>query len=236
MALCVNEKEIVVPGEVLATGMDNLPASGTFRDGDQIIASRLGIMEVSGRLIRIIPLSGNYLPKRGDTVIARVTDVTLSGWRMDINSPYLAMLSLKDATSRFIKKGSDLTQFFDLGDFVAIKIINVTTQKITDLSMRGPGLKKLPEGRIIYVTPSKVPRIIGKEGSMVSMVKKNLDCRILVGQNGVIWLNGSPKAELLAVETIRKIEREAHINGLTDRVGRFLEERLKQEAPSSVEK
>jgi exosome complex component RRP4 len=70
-----------------------------------------------------------------------------------------------------------------------------------------------------------VPRIIGKQGSMVSMIKQYTNCRILVGQNGYVWIQGEdPSKELLAVQTIKKIEKEAHVPGLTDNVKAFLEQ------------
>ena len=89
--------------------------------------------------------------------------------------------------------------------------------------MKGPGLRKLEEGRIITVNAHKVPRIIGKQGSMVTMIKQYTDCRIIVGQNGVIWIQGSPEGELLSVKTIKEIEEKAHINGLTEMIKNFLE-------------
>lgn len=221
--LLMNEKDVVVPGEVLAEGLDFLPAEGTFREGEKIIASKLGLVKVSGRLIIIIPLAGKYLPKRGDTIIGCVTDITISGWKVDLNSAYSAMLSMKDASSRYIARGSDLTTYFNFGDYIVTKIINVTSQNLVDLTMRGPGLKKLDEGRIIKINPNKVPRVIGNAGSMVSLIKRDTKCNIMVGQNGVVWISGDPEGELLAVKAIRLIEAEAHIPGLTERVQKLLE-------------
>ena len=221
--LMVKEKSIVVPGEEIATGMDFIPTAGTFRDGEKIIAARLGIVNVDGRLIRLIPLSGKYLPKKHDVVIGHVVDIMPSGWRLNINSAYTAMLSMKDGTSQFIPRGADLTKFFCIGDYLVTKIINVTSQNLVDLTMRAPGLRRLEEGRIITVAPSKVPRIIGKMGSMIEMVKQQTNCQILVGQNGIIWLSGEPERELLAVGAIRKIEAESHLPGLTERMKLFLE-------------
>ena len=71
----VNEKDISVPGETLAIGMDVLPGSGTYRDGEKIIANRLGLAAIEGRTIKLIPLSGRYSPKTGDTIICKVIDV-----------------------------------------------------------------------------------------------------------------------------------------------------------------
>ncbi|MBI2651271.1 RNA-binding protein [Candidatus Woesearchaeota archaeon] len=147
---------------------------------------------------------------------------------MDTNSPYSAMLSLKEATSRFIARGADLTQFFDIGDYIVCKIINVTSQKLVDVTMKGPGLRKLKGGRIIEADSNKIPRIVGKQGSMISMIKEATKCDIIAGQNGIIWIDGAPENELLAIMCIRKIEEESHLSGLTDKIKAFLEENANQ--------
>lgn len=222
--LIAKEKEVVVPGEVLATGMDYLPGAGTRRDGDNILATKVGLLFVEGRALKLIPLAGRYVPKRGDTVIAKVFDITMSGWRLEMNCAYSAMVTMRDASNDFIPKDADLRQYFDFGDYVVAKIVKVTTQKLIDLTMKGPGLRKLGPGRVINVNPYKVPRIIGKKGSMVSMVKQATGTRIIVGQNGLIWIQGDdPAKERLAVETIKKIEAESHISGLTDKIKAHLE-------------
>ena len=43
----IENKQIVVPGEVLAEGMDFLPGEGTFRDGEHVVSSRIGLNSVS---------------------------------------------------------------------------------------------------------------------------------------------------------------------------------------------
>ena len=228
--ILVNDKEISVPGETLAVGMDVLPGAGTYRIGENIIANRLGLVMIEGRTLKLIPLSGRYIPKTGDTIICKVIDVSFSGWRLDTNSAYSAMLSMKDATSEFIQRGANLTQYYDLGDFIVCKIVNVTSQKLIDVTMKGPGLRKLKGGRIIEVVPNKVPRIIGKQGSMVIMIKDATQCNIVVGQNGLIWIDGEPLNELLAIQAIRKIAAESHLSGLTDKIKEFLEKNGKKVA------
>ena len=169
--ILVSDKEIAVPGEVLATGMDVLPGMGTYRIGENIHANRLGLVMIDGRAIKLLPLSGRYSPRTDDTIICKVIDVSFSGWRLDTNSAYSAMMSMKDATSEFIQRGANLTQYYDLGDYIVCKIVNVTSQKLIDVTMKGPGLRKLRGGRVIEVDSHKVPRIIGKQGSMVIMIK-----------------------------------------------------------------
>ena len=85
---------------------------------------------LDGRTIKLIPMSGRYMPKIGDTIICKVIDVGFNGWRIDTNSAYSAMLSMKDATSDFIARGANLTQYYDLGEHIVCKIANVTSQKL----------------------------------------------------------------------------------------------------------
>jgi len=82
---------------------------------------------------------------------------------------------------------------------------------------------KIEDGIIIEIQPSKVPRIIGKNGSMVSLLRQHTGCWIFVGQNGRVWIRGESENISRLVEAIRKIEREAHTTGLTDRISKFLE-------------
>jgi len=221
--MLVNDKEVVFPGEIISEGMSFLPGNGTYRLGDKIMANRLGLLMADGKVLKTLPLAGRYLPRRNDVVIGKVIDILMSGWRLEINSPYSAVLPLKDATFNYIEKGEDLTRYFELEDYMAVKITNVTSQKLVDVSCKGPGLQKLKGGRIIHSNTHKVPRIIGKKGSMVSMLKKATDCKIVVGQNGIIWISGEPEAEIIAVNTIRMIEEKAHISGLTNMVKEHLE-------------
>ncbi len=228
MGLLINDKEIVVPGEVLATGIDYLPAYGTFREEDKIVAQYLGLVTIAGRLLKIVPLRGKYIAKPGDVVIGKITNITMSNWFIDIGTPYEAGLSMKDATSDYVERGADLSQYFNIGEILVTQVTNVIKNKIIDLTMKGPGLRKLKGGRIIEVTPSKVPRIIGKQGSMISMVKEATNCRITVGQNGRIWISSEdPVKELVAIKAIEKIENESHLEGLTDRIKEFLDKEIK---------
>ena len=221
--LLIQDKDIVIPGQVLATGMDYLPASGTFRDGEKIISFLIGIVNLNGRLIKLIPLTGTYVPRRDDVIIGKVVDIGLFGWRVDMGWAYEANLSVKDATPDFVERGADLTQFYTYGDWIMARIVNVAGSKIIDLSMKGPGLRKLGDGSFVKITPAKVPRIIGKQGSMITMIKDNTNCRILVGQNGMVWVSGAdPENEIKAIEAIKMVEEGSQSDGLTDKVQAFL--------------
>ncbi len=237
--LLIKEKEVVVPGQILATGMEYLPSHGTYRKDDNILANRIGVAVLDGKVIRTIPLGGRYYPKRNDIIIGKVSDILSMGWRVEFNSAYNGLIPIKDGTFEFIPRGSDLARYYDVGDYFVGKITNVSGQMLIDVSVKGPGLYKLRNGRIVEANTNKVPRIIGKKGSMVSMLKQATDCKITVGQNGLIWISGEPAMENLVVKTIRKIEKESHTSGLTDRVKKFLEKEtgktIEERAPEQFE-
>jgi len=220
--ILVKEREIVIPGDLLAEGMDYLPGDNTYRKEDKIYSKALGLTNLSGRVLKITPLSGPYEPKIGDKIIGKVTDIAMVGWRIDTGTAYSAMMNVKDATSRFIKKEEDLSRIIEIGSYVVVVIKNVTSQKLIDLSMRDPGLKKITEGRIIRINSNKVPRVIGKKGSMISLLKENTGCEITVGQNGWVWIRGTPEGELKAENAIKLIESKSHESGLTEKVATFL--------------
>jgi exosome complex component RRP4 len=164
-----------------------------------------------------------------------VIDILMSGWRFEINSPYSAVLPLKDASFAYIPKGADLSRYFELDDYAVVKVTNVTSQNLVDVTCKGPGLHKLRGGRIIHVNTHKVPRIIGKKGSMVSMIKRATDCSIIVGQNGVAWISGQPEMEVITVNAVQMIEEHSHISGLTEKVKDYLEKATGRKLEVSAE-
>ena len=223
--LLVKERAVVIPGEALAEGMDYLPGENAYREQDKIYATILGLASISGRVLKITPLAGPYLPKIGDKIIGKVTDITLNGWRVDTATAYSAMLNVKDATTRFIRKEEDLSQILAIGDYLVVKIINVTSQNLIDLTMKEPGLHKVAGGRIMRINSQKVPRVIGKQGSMITLIKDKTGCDLTVGQNGLIWIKGTPDGEYWAEKAVKQIELRAHEEGLTEKMQKFLEQK-----------
>ena len=211
------ERKLVIPGETIISAENHLPGEFTRNEAGEIVASRYGLADISGKIVKIIPISGVFEPRRGNTVIGRVEDITFNGWIIDIGGPYGAFLSLMECP-RFIDRNS-LAEFADIGDVLNLKIWSVKKGSI-DLSLKSRGLGKLIGGRIIKINPHKVPRVIGKEGSMISLIKESTNTEITVGQNGYVWIKG--ENETKAEETIKLIETEATSEGLTEKIEKFL--------------
>ncbi|MFH1787153.1 MAG: exosome complex RNA-binding protein Rrp4 [archaeon] len=233
--LKVEDKQLVTPGEIVAEGSDYLAGTGIYRDGPGLYASRLGLIEVRGNFVKLIPLAGRYMPQTNDYIIGIIQDTMLSSWIVNINSPYEATLPLSSGSSSFIEKGEELTRYYDVGDVIFCQVMNVTKSKQIGVSMRSRGLRKLYGGRIVEISSTKVPRLIGKNGTMVTMIKSYTNSDILVGQNGRVWVRAPPETENIVVQAIMKIDSEAHISGLTDRIKTFLEKNVPKSVVQAVQ-
>ena len=217
-----SKRKVAIPGEAIASGNDYLPGEGTRRVGDDIIAGKFGLADISGRLVKVIPLSGSYIPRLGNIVIGRVNDISFNGWIMDINAPSASFLSTSEY-SRFVR--GDLAEYCNIGDMVVCQVIEIKRKGI-DLSVKGQGLGKLENGMIIHINSNKVPRVIGKEGSMIKIIKQETNCDIIVGQNGVIWISGrNIEDELKAKEAVLYVVSKSFVEGLTDKVKLWFEEK-----------
>ena len=210
----VNEKDLVVPGELLAED-DYYSGRGTFEEDGKICSKLLGLVSLRNKKISVIPLKSKYLPKKGDVVIGKIDDVRFSMWGVDINSPYSGILP---ASEVFGREKKELSRVFDIGDVLFLRIVDVDEVKKVKLGLKGRGMGKFKGGVIVDIAPTKVPRLIGKKGSMINMIKDKTGCKIVVGQNGLVWVKGNEDMEQIVKNVIKLIEKEAHTSGLTDRI------------------
>lgn len=213
-------REFVVPGDIIIKSMNYLPGKNCFREGDSIFTKKIGVVDINNRVISVIPLNSTYVPKIGDMVIGEVEEVQSSGWIIDIKSIYKAYLPLSGIRGFVDTAKTDLSKLFDIGDCIYTKITRANEDAV-HVSMVDVKAKKLKTGRIVKTNPSKIPRIIGKQGSMINLIKTKTGCKINVGQNGYIWIEGGK--EDLFLKVIDLIEKKSQLNGLTDNISKILE-------------
>jgi exosome complex component RRP4 len=219
-------RELVLPGDLLDTGRLRA-GSGTYTQDGKIYASTLGIKSIKQNFVNVIPLGGRYIPIPGDTVIGKVIDIGPSNWLIDINSPYPAPLHVNEVPWRV--DFGDTARFMNVGDTLLTKILMVDETKRVQVTMKEQGLRKLQGGQVVEISHSKVPRVIGKSGSMIQMIKSMTNTRIFVGQNGRIWLDGEIENIVFAIRAIKMIEENAQTTRLTERVKEYLESVMKTE-------
>jgi exosome complex component RRP4 len=225
----VQAREVVVPGQLLAEGRYRL-REGVFQEGERVYASVVGLADFHDNIARVIPLQGRYLPRIGDTVIGIVVDSHYAGWNVDINSPYTGNLMVSDFLGRKIDLfREDIEKYLKIADVVAVRVKDVDERMRILLEAGRPGLGVIRGGKLIDISPMKIPRVLGKKGSMLEVLQKVGGCRLLVGRNGRIMVWGRDERMVGAViGALFTIEREAHTSGLTDRI-RLMLEKIKTE-------
>ncbi len=194
------EKKLVIPGELVSDSPKRM--DGCFIENGKTYSSLLSMAQED----KIVPLKGRYLPIPGDYVVGFVTEERFSGFTIDINSPYEGQISSRE-----------LRDPLKIGEVVFVKIAFV--DEVNNASLMDA--RTLRGGEMLEIEPTKVPRVIGRNLSMVSMIRDYTKTEIFVGKNGRLYLKGDNTA--FAIQAILKICREAHTSGLTDRIKNFLE-------------
>ena len=215
-------REIVVPGDVLSTRGEKGGDNTYERDG-KLYAAILGVKNYSQNGISVMPIGGVYMPSTGDTVIGIINDIAASNWMVDISAPYPAPLHVNEVPWKV--EFGDTSKYLNVGDAVLLKILMVDESKKIQVTMNDSGLRKLDGGMIVDVPYCKVSRIIGKSGSMIQMLKNMTDCRIFIGQNGRIWIDGDDENAEVAADALRYIEENSQKGNLTEKVKALIEER-----------
>ena len=230
MAILVAKNQLVIPGEVLARGPEVKVAGGVYKkksEGEiEIVASMIGLVKIRKNNIGVVPLEGCYIPLEGDIVIGRIVRVGITSWNVDIRGPYVGALRVNNVLDRdFDSLRETLDSVLTIGDVIKAQITYFDRTRDPVLTLQGRGLHKITRGRLIEIDPVKIPRIIGKKGSMIQLLKNMTNAQIIVGQNGRIVVSApNLETENLVIKAINKIELEAHTTGLTDRIRIFLEE------------
>ena len=219
-------REIVVPGDILdGTGMR--PGENAYVLDGKVRASVMGVRNVFQNTVGVIPLRGGYMPVSGDTVFGIIVDIGPSNWLVDIGAPYPAPLHVSEVPWKV--EFGDTSRYLTIGNVVLIKVLAVDESKKISVTMKDSGLRRIEGGRLVKISHTKVSRVIGKSGSMISMLKNMTDCRITVGQNGWIWVDGEDENADVAVQAIEMIEELAQSSNLTDRIKEFIEKRIPQD-------
>ncbi len=222
MSANFQDRDLVLPGDVLFEGRIRI-GENTYRNKDQVYATRLGLVNYSPENVNVVALESGYNPLVSDLVIGEVFDIDLGEWKINIGTQSEAVMGIPDAVDRPFRTDFVMTRVLDVGDTIIAKIVDLDRRRTPILSILGPGLGKIYDGFIIRITPSKIPRLIGKKGSMINMIIKETGCRVVIGQNGRILISGpSREREEMVVKVVNKIELEAHTSGLTNRTQEFL--------------
>lgn len=224
MPIYFRHRDIVTPGDLVARGRyrvgDNIVRVGE----DDYYATVLGSFEIKNGMLNVRALRGPYIPRKGDRVIGVVTDISMGSWSVDIRSPYEATLPASRFSTRINPVLDDIRKYLKVGDYVYAEIAEFDRFRppVLDASSSRE-LGPIRQGVVVAIEPTRVPRVIGRNGSMIKLLNKELDANIVVAQNGYVWVRAKdPTTINSAVRIIRMIDAEAYTQGLTSRVEAML--------------
>jgi exosome complex component RRP4 len=219
-----NKRKYVIPGDVVTTGPYR-PDQNVVLDGKKIISTTIGISEFNDDSVRVISLSGKYYPKINDTIIGKIVSNTSLSWEVDIYSCYVGILPAQDVFGRDFSAHADtLSDKLKHGDLIVARVANFDRTRDPLVTIADRDLGKIDAGELIEISPSKIPRLIGKRGTMIQIIEGATGAIITIGQNGRVVLTCDTSDGLLkAKKAIQMVDKQAHIPNLTDRVKEMLE-------------
>ena len=215
-----NKREIVLPSQFLGKVDEFKSGRGTFIENGKIYSEKLGILSKRSNYVDVVPLKGRYDAVEGDLVIGIVQEPLSSSWLVDINAPYPALLHVNEV--QWDVDFGETEKYLNQGDAIMAKVLEVNIEKKLQITLKDRNLYKIRQGYLTYIEPSKVPRLIGKKGSMIALLKKYSNCRIFIGKNGRIWIDGKQDNISKVIKAINIIENESLSFGLTNKIEELL--------------
>ena len=220
----MSQEQFVLPGDIIVTG-DYRPEQNVILEGNRLISTATGFSEIKDDLVTVIPLTGLYTPKTDDLVIGKIISHNALSWEVDINSYYSGILTAFDIFGKdYSPSRDDLSLKLNIGDIILARIANVNSRDPL-ITIAGENLGKIDSGELIKISPSKIPRLIGKHGSMIQTIEASTNVSITVGQNGLIIFKCDNSTGLKnAITSIKMIAMTYEDANLEEKIQNILKE------------
>lgn len=203
---------VVVPGEDLGPSEGVEAGHGVLVVGDRVKSTKQGRMNRKGNTISVSPLHTKYMPRPGDLVIGHIEGCTNNIWFVDIGAPFNSILPMSLGPAKVEFGGT--RKVLDIGDSILCRVQEVEETHQSVVTMKGMGLRKIRSGALDELDPHLLGHLIGKGGSFLRAMKMETDCRIVVTDNGRLWIDGDLENILEVRKRIENISSEARIVGV----------------------
>jgi len=215
----------VLPGDVISNGSSSLKQN-VILEGDKLVSTTIGFTENNDGAVDVIALTGLYTSEVDDLVIGKIVSHNSLSWEVNINSSYRAMLPASDIFGKdYSPSRDDLSLKLIIGDIVLARIVNSDSRRPL-ITINGQNLGKIDDGELIKISPAKVPRLIGKHGSMIQSIEESTGASITIGQNGwVIFKSDNPISLKNAIASIKMADLILHDDNLEEKIQNMLDEK-----------
>jgi len=213
---------LVIPGDSLGEIGERRAGHGVLRRNGELIATRLGHLREKDGELSVNPVHTSYTPRPGDLIVGYVEGMRSNIWFIDIGGPFNAILPMSLAAGK-VDFGAT-REYMDVGSTVLCRVQEVDENHGAVVTMKGMGLRKLNSGFVDTVPSHLLSRVVGVDGQMLKSIKEASDCRMVVGQNGRIWIEGDASGTRLARSALSVIREAGHRPDIESRVRGILEE------------
>ena len=214
------EQRLVTPGMTIGSLSGMRVGSGAISQNDKIIATKLGWVRELNGTISVDPISSPYLPRSGDLVIATVAEVRNNLWFMDINGSFQGLLPMSLAPWKV--EFGHARKHMDVGDCVLARVQEVDECHNVVLTMKGIGLRKFSQGSVIEVGVNLLDKLRGENDSVINSIRESSDCRIVLGQNGRIWVDGDENGTSWMRDAINMAVAEGHKEDFNNKLSELI--------------
>jgi len=214
---------LVTPGEAIGASSGVRAGTGTLKQGNEIISTKLGWAKENNGVVFVDPIYSAYLPRSGDLVIGIVESVRNNLWFAEVNGPFNGLLPMSLAPWK-VEFGA-AREHMDIGDVMLARVQEVDEAHNIVITMKGVGLRKLKEGTVLDLPVNLVKLVRSDNDSILNSLKEASDCRIIVADNGRMWVDGSPENISMVRDAIDLLRSSGHMSNVTDVISQFVEER-----------
>ncbi len=198
-------KRVVVPGELIEE--KPLHLLDTLIENNKTYATVISVYDDEKKTL--VPLEGLWYPARDERVVGVIEEAKLNTYTVQLNAPYKGIIISKFADTNM-----------DNGDIIEAYVKELDKTGTVVLSRP----RVMHGGKLVKIKPSKVNRLLGKADTMVKQISGGTGTLIVPGMNGVVWVKGGDID--LAIQAILRVQEEAHVTGLTARVGGMFKDQV----------
>lgn len=194
-------KRVVVPGELIEE--KPLHLLDTLVENNKTYATVISVYDDEKKTL--VPLEGLWYPARDEKIVGVIEEAKLNTYTVQLNAPYKGIIISKFADTNMAN-----------GDIIEAYVKELDKTGTVVLSRP----RVLHGGKLVTIKPAKIHRLLGKQDTMVKQITDGTGTLVVPGMNGVVWVKGGDID--LAIQAIYRVQDEAHVSGLTERVGSML--------------
>ena len=181
--------------------------SGIIAAEESFVATQLGWLRERNNTVSVDPINAAYMPAPATSSSVLWPRCENNLWFMNINGSFQGLLPMSLAPWK-VEFGA-ARQHMDVGDVVLARVEVDECHNVV-LTMKGVGLRRLNQGAVEAIPVQHIDRVRGDNNALLQRMRDASDCRIMVGENGRAWIDGSSEGIAWARKALQRLVSEGH--------------------------